>query len=375
MKIVINAFSARLGGGRTYIINLLQRLPKKESFDVEIFCPKDLDLPPDPRITEITSSWPVHNPLVRTVWERFVLPRYLRESKADILFCPGGVVATGPPEGCQTVTMFRNMMPFDAEVYKSLPFSLQKIRNYILRHVMLRSMKSADLTIFISDFARSFIEKIAVIPNAITIPHGIAESFKNSHHDLVRPEAVRRKPYLLYVSRFEIYKHHYQVVQAFSLLPKEMQLQYDLLLVGEHNFDEGHRVRRLVTELDIETQVIFAGAVPYSDLPRYYQNAEAIIFASSCENCPNIMLEGMAAGRPMLASDIMPMPEFGGPAMEYFSPHKPSDIAEKLERVLSDSEYAKRLAVASKERSRLYDWDETASKTWKAIMNLANDQE
>ena len=106
------------------------------------------------------------------------LPRILTQERADILFCPGGVIATRVPSSCKSVTMFRNMIPFDRSVIEKLPLGWQKLRNFILRGTMLRSMSSADLTIFISNHARGVIERLAVIPNAVTIPHGIGDSFR-----------------------------------------------------------------------------------------------------------------------------------------------------------------------------------------------------
>ncbi|HEV8693288.1 MAG TPA: glycosyltransferase family 1 protein [Lysobacter sp.] len=370
MRLVINAFSARLGGGQTYLQNLLARLPATDSLEVLVFAPAGLALPAHASLRRVDTRWPTQNPLLRALWERFLLPRLLRRWRADVLFCPGGVVATRAPAACRVVTMFRNMAPFDRRLVDSMPWGLQRLRNLILERVMLKSMAGADLTIFISDFARRFIESRVRIPNAVTIPHGIGESFRTHGKSLDRPSNLPGGDYLLYVSRFDTYKHHREVITGYSRLPQALRDKFALILVGETNLPEADRMTELIARLQLTDRVLMLGPVPYPELPRFYANAHATLFASSCENCPNILLEALGAGRPVLSSDVMPMPEFGGDGIDYFSPFDPDSIAVALQRVLADKEHASRIARAAEQRSARYDWAATASETWQRILSL-----
>src|SRR5450830_1428514 len=247
MKIVINALSARIGGGQTYLNQLLRRLPDIDDLEILIYAAKSLDIPDHPAITRLESGLSSENPILRTLWEKYVLPRKLRELNPDIFFCPGGVMATRAPRQCRTVTMFRNMVPFDKMVKKQMPFGLQRIRVGLLEKVMLKSMADADLVIFISEYARSVIEARIHVKKAITIPHGIASHFRS--YDPGKPvlDVVPDKPYVLYVSRFESYKHHYEVVSAYMSLPSALQDKYDLVLVGENDNPFGEKVRDLIS--------------------------------------------------------------------------------------------------------------------------------
>lgn len=374
MKIVINGMSARLGGGRTYLVNLLAHLPTSADLQVLVFVPDDFGLPADPRLLRARTRWPTTNPLLRALWERFVLPAYLRRTGAHVLFCPGGVVATQVPAGCKVVTMFRNMIPFDPSLVASMPWGWQRIRNLILRRVMLQSLANADLSIFVSDHARALIERLAHIRNPVTIPHGIGDAFRTAGLDLPRPHAAPDGQYLLYVSRFDIYKHHREVVQAFAALPAPHRDGLYLVFLGETNLPEAAPVAELVHRLGLDSWVLMPGAVPYALLPAWYQHAKAIIFASSCENCPNILLESLGAGRPVLSSDVMPMPEFGGPGLLYFSPTAPLSLTNALNRVLESPDAAERLAAAAADRSRRYEWSRTAHETWTRVLALTQAQ-
>jgi glycosyltransferase involved in cell wall biosynthesis len=373
MKVLINAYSARLGGGQTYLKNLMAYMPDNMGLEVLVYAPKELDLPEYKCIRRCNSSWPTTNPLLRTIWEKMVLPFILYREKVQVLFCPGGVVSTRVPSQCKTVTMFRNMLPFDERVLARLPFGLQKIRNIILKPVMLRSMKNADLTIFISEHARSIIQSLVEIKHPITIPHGINSAFMTQGKSIARPVWLPEQEYLLYVSRFDVYKHQFEVVTAYAALKPEIRKRYKLLLVGEADNELSRRVIDLAKQKGIDNMVIIAGPVEYAELPNVYHHASINLFASSCENCPNILLEALAAGRPVLSSNVMPMPEFGGDAVAYFDPTIPGSIQEVMQRVLQNEIERASLSRAAARRSKNYDWSKTALETWSQMSKLVTE--
>lgn len=370
MKIVINALSARLGGGQTYLINLFQFVPAHEDLEILVFAPKSLKLPSHPKVRRVEPAWPTENPLVRALWEKWVLPGILKSEQADVLFCPGGVVSTRPPSTCKVVTMFRNMIPFDMRVRKTVPLGLQRLRNWLLNRIMLKSMSEADLTIFISNYARNVIESLVSIKKPITIPHGIGSLFKTHDKVMSRPDFLPSNEYILYVSRFDVYKHHYEVVDAYGKLPQALREKFTLVLVGETHSSEADRVRALISALGLEDQVILLGAIPYHDLPPLYHHAYLNLFASSCENCPNIMLEALASGRPMICSNVMPMPEFGADAALYFSPFDSLDILRVLSEALTQPDVLKNLSLAAIRQSSKYDWENTSRRTWSELLAL-----
>lgn len=373
MKIVINALSARLGGGQTYLKNLLAYLPESADLDILVFAPASLRMPADPRIRRATTFWPTENPLLRAVWEKIALPGVLRKEKAKILFCPGGILATAVPAGCKTVTMFRNMIPFDPEALARVPLGLQKIRNFILKRVMLRSMANADLTIFISDHARRVIQALTRVRNPVTIPHGIGDAFRTHSQTLPRPAWLPTGEYVLYVSRFDVYKHQFEVASGFAEMPSDLSSRYKLLLIGELDDVLVRRVTELARMTGLESQIVIVGAIDYADLPAAYHHATVNLFASSCENCPNILLEALGAGRPVLSSDVMPMPEFGVDAVDYFSPTNPKSICDALVRVLRNETRRNELAAAAARRSADFDWDKTSKMTWMQITGLVTE--
>ena len=58
MKLIVNALSARLGGGQTYLRNLFAHLPDDPGLEVLVFAPDALELPADPRLRRVRPAWP-----------------------------------------------------------------------------------------------------------------------------------------------------------------------------------------------------------------------------------------------------------------------------------------------------------------------------
>lgn len=374
MIIVINALSARRGGGQTYVKNLLENSHfLKEEHKIYLLAPSSLKFPDSSVITKIETKWPLNNPFIRSFWEKCIFPLILKRLKADLLFCPGGVVNTNVPEGCKVATMFRNMTPFNMEQRKRFPYGYMRFRNWILERVLLKSMCNADLVIFISEYAREVIEKRSPgkIKKSMIIPHGINEHFKvKNSENLIRPEWLPGEEYLLYVSDLDYYKNQLEVVNAFALLKKQRQTYEKLILVGHAHNAYGKNVTDEIKRLGLEKEVLIAGSRKYEELPSVYYYAKLVIFASSCENCPNILLEAMGVGKPLLVSSVPPMPEFGKESVVYFDPRNPQNLCDKLLGVIDNTPMLNQLAEKAKDQSRQYDWPETARKTWDILLSL-----
>src|SRR5258705_9042007 len=94
------------------------------------------------------------------------------------------------------------------------------------------------------------------------------------------------------------------------------------------------------------------GNRPYAELLAANHHALVTVFASEAENCPNVLLEAMAAGKPILCSRRPPMPEFGGDAVWYFEPSNVEELSTQLLRLLRDPPARTQLGARAAQHSR-----------------------
>lgn len=367
--VLIDALSARRGGGQTYLRNLLARLPAGEPAQIYVLARPELEAElTRHRVRVVQPRWPMHNGLLLSIWKKLFLRGYAEKLGASLVFFPGGIVGAAIPPGARSATMFRNVIPFDMAQRRRYGLSYQRVRNWVLERVMLKGMLGSDRVIFLSDYGRSLIEKHAghTIPGAVTIPHGVSDAFRAGGS---RPAWLPNTPYVLYVSTFEPYKAQIEVVQAFARVVRDWKEPLSLVLLGYKHTPYGERVQHEIAALGLSERVVMPGNRPYAELPAANHNALVAVFASEAENCPNVLLEAMAAGKPILCSSRLPMPEFGGDAVLYFDPANVDQLATQLARLLREPETRNALAARAAERSRRYDWDETARRTWAALLD------
>lgn len=373
MHVLINSFSAKKGGGQTYIINLLNNTTEDHGVKITLLTSSKTKWNINSKFVEFYNvDFPVTNPILRFAWEFFSLPRLIKKLKPDILFFPGGIISLSNLSDCKVVTMFRNMMPFDNNLVAKYPvFSLMKFKLLILKNLMLKSMERADFVIFISNFARDVIfnyTKLGIKSDTV-IPHGVGSQFKEIEND------SENAKYIIYPSTFDLYKSQIEVVTGYGELYKRRNDIPKLVFVGSGQQSYMDKTIELVKELGLESKVEFWGNIDYTKMPEVYKSALIVVFASQTENCPNILLESLAAGKPIICSSHSPMPEFGGNAVVYVDPKNPLNISTEIEKLIDDPTQRSMLSLAAKERSELFSWGKTTSLTWTAIKNIFNTSE
>lgn len=374
MILGIDAFNLSRGGGITHLVELLRAADlARHGFERVILWggAKTLAM-----VDEQPWLHKVYEPLLdrglpwRVFWHRFLERRRARAAGCDIVFLPGGTAASG---FSPAVTMSRNMLPFEWPELRRYGWSVMSLKLLLLRWTQARSLRRADGVIFLSEYARKVVTPIAGFDTsrATTIPHGISQRFFYAPRVRKRGTFTLENPCrILYVSIISPYKHQWHAVEAVTRLRAE-GLPVVLELIGpvDAGFD---RLQQTIQRGDPDGAFAFYhGAVPYESLPAHYTGADIGLFASSCENMPNILLEGMAAGLPMACSRMGPMPEFLGDAGEYFDPLEPADIARALRNLIRSSELRARHAQAGYERALGYSWARCADDTFAFLANVA----
>ena len=201
------------------------------------------------------------------------------------------------------------------------------------------------------------------------IPHGVDERFAGSPREQrpISQYSADRPFRILYVSIIDVYKHQGQSAEAVAKL-RQSGLPVVLDLVGSAYPPALARLKKTLDRVDPAGKFVrYAGAVPNGELHARYAEAEVYLFASSCENLPNILLEAMAAGLPIASSNREPMPEVLGDAGLYFDPESPHEIADVLRTLIEDVGLRAKLAQRAYEKAKQYSWKRCADETFAFI--------
>ena len=374
----VDATNIRQGGGLTQLSQLLRACDPMAAgiCHVTVLATQATAaaLPVRPWLSKVSARWMDASLPRRMLGQQFQLPQAIKAAKCDVLFSPGGTLPAWSP--VPTVTMSQNMLPFEpVEAARFGRWSFMRLKMQLLRHSQGRSFRRADGLIFLTEYAQ------AAVTNAIggvsclpaLIPPGIEQRFLQPPR-LQRPlaDCTATNPFrVLYVSILMPYKHHVEVARAARLLRDE-GVPIEMHFIGAPWGDYGRQFRALLDELDPRNEfLLWSGAVPFEALHGFYQCADAFVFASSCENLPNILIEAMSAGLPIASSDRGPMPEVLGDAGVYFDPEVPSSIADALRRLANDELLRSRLSELAWHKAQAYSWEHCARDTFKFIASVA----
>lgn len=372
-NIAINALSALRGGGQTYLINLLNEVAKfndspsiiliTNTKNYHVFQKYSSD-----KIRLIQQDFASKNIFFRVFWETFCLAKFFKEHKITCYFAPGGVMTTLFAKDTRIITALRNMLPFDDSERKRFPlYSYSRFKLWILKHVFLFSYKMSDGVIFISNHSRNEVVKFIpdICERSKVIYHGLNDEFLLKKNVDKLPFHLVANNYYLYVSILDFYKAQKEVIKSWIKINKN-GFPYPLILVGPKYNKYGEEVEKMALDAK-KYNIHYIGAVEYNDLPSLYQNARALIFASSCECCPNILLEKLASGRPVISSNILPMPEFGGDSVIYFNPYVESEL-EFAVHTLEQNNNIELYANKSLLRAKDFSWSQTTKETFSYLL-------
>ncbi len=367
MRILVNATSARLGGGITVLRNLLPTLAGQDGGRHEYIVVSHAETaaavdPKHPRVT-FEVARPGDSLGARLVWEQLQLPARALLDRVDLVFSPGGLAVFAAP--APQVLMYQNMAPFEPRVVARAPAAEQR-RFRLLKDLGRLSGRLAKRIVFISRYAqRSILPQIggrALESRCVHLgrdPSFCPEAAARAPETLARLGITSR--YLLSVSQFYFYKNFVELVEGFALALPSIPDDMVLAIAGaEHEAAYAAEVRARIAHHGLEGRVRLLGAVPYGDLPPLYAAAHAFVFPSTVENFPNILVEGLASGAPTFASRLGPMPEIAGDGAAYFDPYDPHDIARALVAAARDDTQRALLRERALERVKRYSWDLTA---------------
>jgi glycosyltransferase involved in cell wall biosynthesis len=169
---------------------------------------------------------------------------------------------------------------------------------------------------------------------------------------------VTQTPYVLYVGARRGYKNFDRLLQAFaqsSLLCKD----FSLICFGDRfSPAEQRRLKDLglghkVHQIDGNDSLLLS----------YYKKARAFVFPSLYEGFGIPLLEAMGAGCPVLCSNRGPFPEIVGDAGIYFNPEDVNNMQSVVEKTLLDDTLLAEMVKRGYQRSSMFSWDRTASRT------------
>lgn len=208
------------------------------------------------------------------------------------------------------------------------------------------SLPSADLVIAVCGEFAKHLAASGVQENRIRVRHNAVKppgTISTDEQQTLRARlGITDEKVVLAVGRLSREKGHADLIASVALLnAAKPGLKFKLLVVGEG--PEQANLARAVTERKLESQVVFVGHVP--EVAPFYAIADVVALPSHSEGSPNVLLEAMAGGLPLVATTVGGIPEIATSEVNALlvPPRDPAAFAEALRRALTELELARTL--------------------------------
>ena len=354
---LLGDFRSGIGRYTSYLVEELGALPGPEEYTLF------LDGPPrgqvgNPRLT----PYVIEN-RHRLLWSFHSLPLKLRRLQLD---CFHSVTGYELP--------FVKRSAFVSTVHDLIPLRFPALTPWryrmAFRLLIRRAIRVADRIIAVSESTRrDLIELLHAPVERIRVIHeAVDDRFRPlGNQEILAALRLRYSlphRFLLFVGLLEPKKNLSGLLQAIACLRRAGRWPSDLRLVvvGDQGWAVGN-LPQLVGVLGLEGIVRFLGYVPDSDLPSLYGAAEAFVFPSLYEGFGLPVVEAMACGTPVVASNRGSLPEVAGDAALLLEPDEPEGLAEGIYQVITDPALREEYRQRGLQRARAFSWRRAAEAT------------
>jgi alpha-1,3-rhamnosyl/mannosyltransferase len=215
----------------------------------------------------------------------------------------------------------------------------------------------ADGLIAISESTRAdSIRILGLPPERIEVIYpGVAESFFGA------PATVRQKRYILFVGTIEPRKNVAVLIDAYEQLAPSIREEFDLVVAGPPGWGDPATLRRLRSGLP---GIHYLGYVKEQELPGLTAGATVFVYPSLYEGFGLPVAQSMAAGVPVITSNLSSLPEVGGDGALLVDPKSVAELSSALRRMLLSPELRAELRANGLRRAQQYRWEVCARKSW-----------
>ncbi|MBN1296574.1 glycosyltransferase family 4 protein [bacterium] len=287
------------------------------------------------------------------------IPRMMHERGIDLFFSPA-FYSIQMRRGIPQVVLIHDLAVYDEAETVNPVFRLY------LRNMIGSSVRNATVLTTPSEFIRQrIIDRFHVPDDRVRAIHlGVDPSF--CRYDDRRAEQLRRQyclpsRFILNVATIEPRKNLMSLLDAYSIYKLRAADPLPLILIGKPGY-RSEEIRSRAEDADLSTHVRFLGYIPEPDLVQLMGLAVCMVFPSVYEGFGLPVLEAMATGCPVIASNRSALPEVTGEAAKLVDPDDCLALSHMIETVTGHAELRRRMSIAGKMRAEQFSWEKMAQQ-------------
>ena len=379
MTIAIDFVGTNLGSGtKTYNINFCNELTSIDlTQNIKIFICRNYFKEIEREINENNQIEYIIKPnflsitFLRLLWMQFIFPFQLKLMGVTKLYSPMNFSPLITKLlNIKVILCLHSNLPW--MYFDLMPGNL--VRNLITRKMMELSIKSCDLLIVDSHFAKKeIIEVLKLDQKKIEVVYlNINKKYFSAIDNIkIIKNFNYESKYILSVMSCVKYHNIINLLKAYRKLTSDLDFDIKLVLVLQI-LDKNYflEIEKFIKSNFTENQIVIFSNLSSDNLPNLYRYAELYVFTSYCEVFGLTSLEAMSQKTPVVISNKSSLPEINGNAAIYFDPDDVSEIANSLKMTLIDSSLRQKLIEEGIAQLKKYNSKDNIKKTIRIIENI-----
>ncbi len=200
------------------------------------------------------------------------------------------------------------------------------------------------------------------------------KEYTDSYKTKIKSKYGITNRFLMYTGGVDHRKNIEGLIFAYGTLPEQLKNSYQLAIVCSMDDNEKKRLYEYALKNSVsKDQIVFTGFVSDEEIVALYNLCHAFVFPSWHEGFGLPVLEALLCGKPVITSNRSSLPEVIQYDDALFDPHDPNDIAQKIEKVLTDETYRAALITHAKKQALKFSWNITANKLLDNLTLFTND--
>lgn len=360
---MVNAISAQHGGIVTYTLNLVRHM-RKSGLSGKVYVPRPfmelVDEPEGAGVTLLDVDLSDLGSIRRLFWEQFSWRRIVRDSGANVLYSSANYGLINPP--VPQILMIQGEISFNPYYQEAVIPRLSWVERlgFALRRRLVRwSMRHSDIVLFPSETAmKSVVGNDPELAAKSRVNYLCAEDrLRNLENARTwREDGVLKT---LYISVYYPHKDPLTLVRGIRKLRESGMNAKARITMKDEDFSPWSSGPRELKKMRApeNSDFVTLDHVPHKDIDTELKQHDVLVSTSLAETFGFPLVESMAAGVPVVATDVPIHREICGDAALYFMPGDSDDLAKKLTKLDSDPELRNTLIERGRKRvGKMYGW-------------------
>ena len=287
---------------------------------------------------------------IRLAWEMLI-------SNIDVLFIPVHILPMVHPK--------KSVAAFHGLEYEYFPELYPFWHRIYLRWSTKYALKKSAKIIAVSENTKRDLARIyGASPDKVSvIYHGIEKVLSIKYHVL----SIKKENHILYIGRIELKKNILGIIESYNKFrTQNPERKNQLVLAGGKGFGWVKIVQKIEAS-EFMKDIFLRGYVSEEEKNELMKNSAVFLFPSFYEGFGLPILEAQGAGVPVIASNTSCLPEIAGRGAVFVDPKSSAEIAQALEKVLSNETLRQNLIQDGFENVKRFSWEKCARETLKLL--------